>query len=261
MSHSAVFLMYHELELPGRSMSQSDPGYVRYVLRQADFQEQMEGLTAAGWRGVSVGEAVRSFAERTVAITFDDGAETDILFAAPLLRRLNFGGTFYITAGFLGKPGYLDHSQLRELSGMGFEIGCHSMTHAYLTDLNDRDLRREVAEPKVQIEQIVGRAVEHFSCPGGRHDRRVSDAAREAGYRTVTTSRIQTNSKDSDQLALGRISVMRSTSLPAFQKICRGQGLWRMSLEVQLRGIPKKLLGNSLYDRMRSAALRGRVSR
>jgi len=27
-----VFLMYHELELPGRKLSQSEPGYVRYIL-------------------------------------------------------------------------------------------------------------------------------------------------------------------------------------------------------------------------------------
>lgn len=255
-----IFLMYHELELPGRAMCQNDPGYLRYILRREDFEAQMEDLTQSGWRGVSVGEAVQSFAEKTVCITFDDGCETDLLAAAPLLQERNFGGTFYLTTGFLGKPGYLSHAQVRELSAMGFEIGCHSMTHPYLTDLDDNNLQREVSGAKQQLEQILGKPVEHFSCPGGRYDRRVSQVAQQAGYRTVATSQIQVNSRSSDPMKLGRVAVMRSTSLPAFRKICCAQDLWRMSLQVQIRSATRRLLGNSFYDRLRSAVLRDSVS-
>lgn len=250
-----VFLMYHELESPGRPLCQTEPGYVRYILSTLDFRSQMELLKRVGWLGVSVGDAVGSFADKTVAITFDDGCETDLLNAAPVLREFDFGGTFYVTTGFLGNPGYLSHSQVCELRGLGFEVGCHSMSHAYLTDLNDKDLHREVAEAKVELEQILGTAVQHFSCPGGRCNRRVSEAAREAGYHTVATSRIQMNSRASDRLALGRVAVMRSTSLATFQELYRGRNLWQMHLEVQLRAAAKRLLGNSAYDRLRSAVL------
>jgi peptidoglycan/xylan/chitin deacetylase (PgdA/CDA1 family) len=255
-----VFLMYHELESPGRSMCQSEAGYVRYIVRTSDFRSQMDLLQRQGWRGVSVAEAVRDFAPKSVAITFDDGCETDLLYAAPVLRQMKFGATFYITTGFLGKPGYLTPAQLRELSGLGFEIGCHSMTHPYLTDLNGADLHREVAGAKTQLEQILGTAVEHFSCPGGRHDRRVSEAARIAGYLTVATSRIQRNSRNSDLLALGRTAVMRSTDLTTFEQICRGRNLWQMRLQVQIRAATRRLLGNSVYDRLRSAVLHDRLS-
>lgn len=251
-----VFLMYHELESPGRSLCQTEAGYVRYIVSTADFRSQLDRLQSQGWRGVSVGEAVRDFGAKSVAITFDDGCETDLLYAAPLLREMNFGGTFYITTGFLGKPGYLRQFQVRELAGMGFEIGCHSMTHAYLTDLNESDLRREVADAKTQLEQILSTAVDHFSCPGGRYDRRVAEAARYAGYQTVSTSRIQKNFRASDPFALGRVAVMRSTPLPKFEDICKGRNLWRMNLEVQARAATRKLLGNSMYDRLRSSILR-----
>lgn len=261
MSHTGkVFLMYHELESPGRPLCQSAPGYVRYTVPTSDFRSQMELLQRQGWQGVSVGEAVRSFAAKSVAITFDDGCETDLLYAAPLLQQMRFGATFYVTTGFLQRPGYLSHSQVRELSGLGFEIGCHSMNHLYLPDLNDQDLHREIGEAKVQLEQILGTAVNHFSCPGGRHNRRVSEAARDAQYQTVVTSRIQTNSTDSDLLSLGRVAVMRSTSLTAFEQICAGHNLWQMQLEVQLRDAAKKVLGNSMYDRLRNTLLRDRPS-
>lgn len=252
---SIVFLMYHELEQPGRTLCDSQPGYVRYVLRATDFQAQMKLLQNQGWRGVSVGEAIGFPDYKSVAITFDDGSETDLLCAAPVLRQLGFGATFYITAGWLGQRGYLSPGQLRELSALGFEIGCHSMTHGYLTDLDESGLQREIAGPKSQLEQVIGRPVEHFSCPGGRFDRRVAKVAAQAGYRTLATSRIQANSKSTDPFALGRIAVMRSTSLGQFSELCSGRGLWRSRVSLQLREAGRKLLGNSIYDRLRNALL------
>jgi len=251
-----VFLMYHELEERGRILCQAEPGYVRYVLQAGNFRTQMEFLQSQGWRGVSVGGAIRFTGQKTVAITFDDGSETDLHCAAPVLRQLGFGATFYVTNGWLGQRGHLSHAQLRELAALGFEIGCHSMTHAYLTDLDESGLQREIAEAKAQLEQIVGKSVDHFSCPGGRFDRRVAKVAAQAGYRTVATSQIRANSPSTDLFALGRIAVMRSTSLPEFRKLCQGRGLWRSRLSLQLRQAGKKVLGNSIYDRLRNALLR-----
>jgi peptidoglycan/xylan/chitin deacetylase (PgdA/CDA1 family) len=252
-----VFLMYHELEKPGRPLCLDEPGYVRYAVRLSDFRQQVESLHRDGWRGVSVGEAIQ-FGERkpSVAFTFDDGCETDLICAAPVLCEFGFGATFYLTAGFLGKPGYLSISQSQELCRLGFEIGCHSMTHAYLTDLDDKQLRHEVVESKLQLEQVLGRRVEHFSCPGGRCNEDVARVAREAGYRTVATSRIQANSDHSNRFGLGRVAMMQATSLAAFRDICRGRGLWQLDLKVQLRKAAQRLMGNSAYDRLRSALLR-----
>lgn len=253
---SVAFLMYHELETPGRTLRQAEAGYVRYIVRATAFRDQMRLLLKEGWRGVSVGDAMASFAPKTVAITFDDGTETDLLLAAPILRECGFGATFYVTTGWTGQPGYLSPSQLRELSGMGFEIGSHSMTHSYLTDLDDSALRREMADSKLRLEQDIGKAVEHFSCPGGRYDSRVAQIAREAGYRSVATSNIQLNSAASDHFALGRIAVMRNTSLDELLQLCKGEGLWHWRLTVQLRSAVRTVLGNTAYDRLRGRLLR-----
>jgi len=249
-----VFLMYHELELPGRALCQDAPGYVRYVLHAATFREQMELIKQQGWRGVGVGEAL-NYSPQAVAITFDDGCETDLISAAPILREFGFGATFYITTGFLGRPGHLSHAQLRELADSGWEIGCHSMTHAYLTDLDEQGLHREIVEAKLQLEQIVGRAVEHFSCPGGRYDGRVAETARRAGYRSVVTSRMRANTAQTDRYALGRVAVMRSTSSAEFINLCHGRGLKRRDLVSSLLQGTRRLLGNSAYDRIREVVL------
>ncbi|MBV9572733.1 MAG: polysaccharide deacetylase family protein [Acidobacteriales bacterium] len=252
----SVYLMYHELELSGRALSDVDPGYVRYVLPVASFKEQIKWLQAAGVRGASVEEARSHPDESAIVITFDDGCETDLIAAAPVLKEAGFGATFYITVGFLGKPGYMSRTQLRELGDLGFDIGSHSMTHPYLSDLSDQRLREEIGGSKIEIEQITGREVHHFSCPGGRWSPRVAEIARELGYHTVTTSHASANGMNTDPFCLGRFAIMRGTTLAGFQQIC--QGKTALSLEIQtLAGAAiKRLLGNSGYDRLRSLLLR-----
>ena len=100
-----VFLMYHELELAGRPLCQSEPGYVRYILAEESFRSQMMWLAQGQWRGLSVSEALEYPSAKSVAITFDDGSETDLISAAPILKENGFHATFYVTAGLVGKPG------------------------------------------------------------------------------------------------------------------------------------------------------------
>jgi peptidoglycan/xylan/chitin deacetylase (PgdA/CDA1 family) len=253
-----IFLMYHELELPDRPLCQSEPGYVRYILLANDFLAQMERLRMANWRGVNVTSALQFQDPQSVAITFDDGCESDLLAAAPILRNLDFGATFYVTAGFVGHQGYMSPAQLRELANLGFEIGCHSRTHTYLSDLDQAGLHREIMEAKLQLEQIIGKPVEHFSCPGGRYNQRVVEVARRSGYRSMATSRTYVNSPATDPFALGRVPVMRETKLDAFEKLYRGDALWKVTMQNTLRDTAKRLLGNSLYDRVRTLMLHRR---
>jgi peptidoglycan/xylan/chitin deacetylase (PgdA/CDA1 family) len=255
---STVYLMYHELELPGRALCDPDPGYVRYVVSATDFADQMNWLKVAGWSGLSVEQALGRSRPHTVAITFDDGCETDLLSAAPLLKQLGFGATFYITTGFLGKRGYLTPAQVRELSALGFDIGCHSHSHPYLPDLADNQLAAEISEPKARLEEMTGHPVWHFSCPGGRWDARVARVAREAGYKSVATSRTVANPPHSDPFALGRVAIMRGTSLLNYRRVCRGEGLWKLQLASSVLAGVKGALGNSGYDRMRALFLRGK---
>jgi peptidoglycan/xylan/chitin deacetylase (PgdA/CDA1 family) len=251
---ATVFLMYHEIELPLRSLCQSEPGYVRYVISIDEFQGQMSAIQELGLRGVSVGEALR-FESPAVAITVDDGCETDLLTIAPTLKQFGYGATFYITAGLLGKTGYMSAGQLRELSALDFEIGNHSMTHPYLSDLDDASLHHEIADSKVMLENIIGKAVEHFSCPGGRYDSRAILVAKNAGYRTLANSTPRANSPSTDTFALGRVAITRDLSQTTFKKLCRGETLWQLALRMGLRDRAKRLLGNAAYDRVRSTLL------
>lgn len=251
------YLMYHEIETAGRPVNQDAPGYVRYVVKEKDFIDQLDSLAAAGLAGVNVTGALAAAttSRNVVAITFDDGCETDLLTAAPLLKQHSFDATFYLVAGFLDRPGYLSQSQVRELRDLGFEIGSHSMTHSYLRQLDDAQLRTEVFDSKDRLEQLTGSKVDHFSCPGGRWDPRVSDIAREAGYVSVATSEIGTNSDRSDRYHLLRLAVLRGTSAESFSTMCRGEGLAMRRLKSAILDGAKDFLGDSTYDRLRARVL------
>jgi peptidoglycan/xylan/chitin deacetylase (PgdA/CDA1 family) len=236
-------------------MCQSVPGYVRYILPLDTFRRQMAWLKEQDWRGLNVSEALRYPSEPSVCITFDDGCETDLIAAAPVLREFGFNATFYLTTGFLGTPGYLNAGQVRDLDAQGFEIGCHSMTHPYLSDLAEPELKREIVDAKLQIEQIVGHPIEHFSCPGGRYDQRTLQIAREAGFATVANSQYYANSSTTSHYELGRVGLLRDVTLDQFIANCHGRGLWKKRLPYQVRRSAQRMLGNQAYDRLRAALL------
>ena len=146
---------------------------------------------------------------------------------------------------------------MRSLSALGFEIGCHSLTHPYLTDINDSRLHEETKAAKDRLEQIVGVPVEHFTCPGGRWNERVVEAVKAAGFRTMATSRTGVNFASTDRFALARVAVLMDTTVEQFMRACRGQGLVRTQLQEKARNALKGALGNSVYDSVRALILGG----
>jgi peptidoglycan/xylan/chitin deacetylase (PgdA/CDA1 family) len=127
--------------------------------------------------------------DRTVLLTFDDGNRSDLITAAPILRRHGFGATFFITEGLgvlTGDDGgsYLSWDDVRDLHDQGFEIGNHTKDHLGLTAPMSDD---EFAE---QFSHIQERCREHgipepisFCYPGFAHNRRGFDAVERAGFR------------------------------------------------------------------------------
>jgi len=254
-NYGTAFLMYHELSLPGRRTCHREPGYTRYVVSALDFHSQMKRLADDGWRGLNVSQAIQSFGAKNVCITFDDGCETDLISAAPVLKELGFGATSYITVEFLGQPGYMSQAQVRELHSLGFEIGCHSMTHPYLTDVDDARLRNETTGAKDRLEQIAGLRVDHYSCPGGRWDARVRTAVQHANFQTMATSTTGLNFAGTDRYALSRVAILDGASSEQVLRICKGQGLVLTQLKEKTRQAARRVLGNKQYDAVREFIL------
>jgi peptidoglycan/xylan/chitin deacetylase (PgdA/CDA1 family) len=67
-----------------------------------------------------------------VVLTFDDSVASQVTHVAPLLKKLGFGATFFITEGFefaQDKEHYMTWEQIVQLNADGFEVGNHTRAH------------------------------------------------------------------------------------------------------------------------------------
>ncbi len=137
----------------------------------------------------SFGSALDAIADRPdVRITFDDGNMSDVAHALPALRRRGLNATFFVVAGRLGSPGFLDEQGVRTLLDAGMTIGCHGMRHRPWRGLDNSALREELVVARQALEAIVEQPVTEAACPFGSYDRRVLTFLRRRGYERVYTS-------------------------------------------------------------------------
>ena len=123
-----------------------------------------------------------------VRITFDDGNASDVQDALPALRDRQLQATFFVVAGRLGEPGFVDAAAVRDLTAAGMAVGCHGMRHRPWRGLEDNELHEELVAAKAILEETTGAPITEAACPFGSYDRRVLRTLRSAGYDRVYTS-------------------------------------------------------------------------
>ena len=152
--HRIINLTFHGIGDPQRRL---EPGEEQIWLDPEHF----EAILAS-----AVGQS-------DVRITFDDGNTSDLEYALPALRRCGLTATFFMVAGRLGVPGFLDESGVRELAAAGMDVGSHGMHHRPWRRLDDRALREELVDAKELLEGVIERPVTEAACPFGSYDCRV----------------------------------------------------------------------------------------
>lgn len=185
-------LGYHSI-----SRLEDDPNMV--CTSPERFVSQMLHLRRRRLRGVTMRELLRAWAAgRTrglVGLTFDDGYEDFLHTAVPLLEGFGFTATVFVLGGLPGGPNDWDHAfspkpalklleveQIREVARRGMEVGSHGMSHLALPGLEAETLKREVADSRRILGEILGDEVEGFCFPYGELDTAAMQAASEAGY-------------------------------------------------------------------------------
>lgn len=186
-----VVLAYHAIH-------ESEPGIHApdVIDAPATLERDVRALLAAGYRFRTAGELVAETGGAeppagTAVLTFDDGWRDGLTVAAPLLARLGVRGTFFVCPGLfgnhdprMGEAGrmLLGPDEARALHDAGMELGAHSLNHPDLTEVDDAELRRQLAGSKEEVEAITGQPCRTFAYPFGCHDGRVRRAAGAAGY-------------------------------------------------------------------------------
>ena len=123
-----------------------------------------------------------------IEITFDDGNASDYQIAYPALAEAGIVGTFFVIAGRIDQPGYLQRHEVAEMVRAGMTIGSHGHDHIDWTRASDQAMRRELHDARAIIEDCLGQPVHSVSIPFGAFDARVLRLISNAAYDRVHTS-------------------------------------------------------------------------
>lgn len=233
-----MHLMYHGIHDDASAPGHFDPVY---SVTRTRFAHQLDWIAKQEQR------------ER-FHVTFDDGDISNATTALPMLLERGMRATFFITGGFIDRPGMLRRADVRMLADAGMCIGAHGMSHGFLEDMDLDSLRRELRDSKAALEEITGREVDAMALPGGRGGARELEEALACGYRDLYGSR--PGPDDEAQPAWrNRIAITRELGDAKFAALANWSGpaaRWARLRHGAL-AVPKRVLGNARYQRLRAA--------
>jgi peptidoglycan/xylan/chitin deacetylase (PgdA/CDA1 family) len=219
-AHVPILLYHHIAAL---AESAGSDWYVTTVTPDA-FEEQMAYLAYNGYHTVRIMDLVdaargrRVLPPNPVVITFDDGWIDGYEGALPVLRKYGMIATFFIPAQWIGGTNseVMSWEQLQELSRQGMEIGSHSMTHPYLTQLGPEALAWELQDSKSVLEEHLGIPIEAFAYPFGIYDDNVVAQTEAAGYQAAVTVEEGLFGSGDDLMRMPRLTPLYGDSMATF---------------------------------------------
>jgi peptidoglycan/xylan/chitin deacetylase (PgdA/CDA1 family) len=191
--------------------------------------------------------------QSSVQITFDDGEQSQLHNALPLLAAHEISARYFVTPGLIGTAAkFLGWNELKTLQNAGHSIQSHGWSHKFLTFCSDRELSHELRASKQLLEEKLGTAVEEISVPGGRWNWRVIDACAAAGYKRVYVSDPWITTVRSGVDVIGRFMVRRTTTNAELQKMVQRDqsALRKLKMRAQIRQSVVSLVGDDLYHRL-----------
>jgi len=210
-------LMYHAIDRapPGTPLPEL------WVSRE-EFSAQVDALAAKGYHGVSLQQVWNAWHNggllptRPIVLSFDDGYESHVTNALPILRAKRWPGVLNLEVATLHEE--LRPRDVRTLHDAGWEVDAHTMTHPDLTTVGEHELSYEVAESRRWIRRKFRVPVSFFCYPAGRHDARVVAAVRRAGYLGATTTEPGTAAPDQMPFELPRVRINAGDGVPGVQR-------------------------------------------
>ncbi len=172
--------------------------------------------------------------KRPFILTFDDGYQSVLDHALPVLKELNFQSIIFIVTDYVGKnsyfferqggPPYLHASweELNEASTQGFSIGAHTHTHADLTRTESDIAQVEIKKSKDLIINHLGNC-DHFAYPYGCVNGEVKSWVEEIGFKTAVTTASGMNTNIASLHLLNRFTIGSKTTL---RRLKRKLGHW-----------------------------------
>jgi peptidoglycan/xylan/chitin deacetylase (PgdA/CDA1 family) len=158
------------------------------------FEGQLKALKEASYKTYFVREIPDilegkiEYSSRSAVLTFDDGYKDFYTVVFPLLKKYQMKATIYVIANFIGKPGFMNEKEIKEVLDSGLvELGSHTLDHLYLKLIPQTVARKQIFESKKVLEEKFKVKVETFAYPYGAFSKKTVDLVKEAGYKAAVS--------------------------------------------------------------------------
>ena len=178
-------LCYHQI----RNWLPTDSKNARpYIMPPSHFEAQMKVLASNNFHCILPDQLMaylenrHSLPSNPVMISFDDGTESQITDALPILNKYNFKAVFYIMTVVLNRPRYITTAQVKMLADNGHTIGCHTWNHEMVTKYTANDWNVQLEKPTAFLEKITGKPIKNFAYPNGIWSQQAIEKLKKEGY-------------------------------------------------------------------------------
>jgi peptidoglycan/xylan/chitin deacetylase (PgdA/CDA1 family) len=232
-------LLYHHILGPN---DQCDP----YSVTSDRFESQLSLLAKTGWRTIGLNDWMehhlsgKTLPDRSFALTFDDGHLDNRTHAFPILQRLGFMATIFLTVDSIesGRDNFgsimLGWNDVETMLSAGFEFQSHGILHRRLTTLSVEDARDDIVRSKQVLENRLGRTVNFFAYPFGDFNPTIQSIVSEAGYLGACGGVPEWDGGLFDSFAIGRTEIYQQDGIYRFTCKLRTGYSWALYIRKYL---------------------------
>jgi len=207
-------LLYHDVveNDDWSSSGFTGPGTSKYKLSRSEFLSHLAGIAGTHRAPPALAHELAGLTDTTLPflLTFDDGGESAVAVSG-ILATFGWTGHFFVTAGQIGRKGFLNPDQIRSLRRDGHLIGSHSFSHPVrMSHCSEEVLMNEWTTSIKILSEILNERVDTASVPGGYYSGRVGETAAKAGIRVLFNSEPTTAVHHVlDCMVVGRYNISR----------------------------------------------------
>ena len=146
---------------------------------------------------------------KPIILTFDDGYEDNYTEMLPILEAHGMTAVIFVITNELGKPGYLNFEQLKDLQKRGIEIGSHTADHLPLVTLNGELLDNQIRVSKIFLEWNGLDPIGSLSYPNGVYSAEIIEMLKSQNYLSAVTGEAGLNTLETDPFKLKRVHIRK----------------------------------------------------
>ena len=169
-----------------------------------NFEKQIIGLSKIGYKFITYDDLIqynngqKKLNEKSILIAFDDGYVGNYEIMFPIIQKYNIPVAINIIDDKIGKEGYLNWEQIKEMEKSGLvNIYTHSLHHEDPNTIEDNQYANDIEQAHNNIEEKLEKKITKiFTYPYGLNNEEKIKILAERGFIQNLTDNKVNNSKD-----------------------------------------------------------------